>query len=330
MAAETSCYGGFSRRKFIERLGLASAAGGFGGVGLPRFAWADGGDAGPVDCGPPPPAKPHHQTGGESFPPLPLPATPLRRSEKKRPPSPPALVGKMAMGATRWITKDGKRVQYRDWMTDPADVITLLELDRRQAGHPLSGGRDRVRPFLLRSAGVAGAACWPGTTSSSLTDEVRAKLARYVHGRRHDHRRRLLRLERFRRELPPRDRVDLSRPAAAEDAARGAGLRVVLQAGQSDVQEGRRLDLQRAALPGGDRLRLPGGRDLLAARLDLRLGRPRAPPRHARGDRRGPASRGQHDHLYPRHVPAWPVPEHDEGLSRGDRPDAATISSSPS
>jgi hypothetical protein len=48
-----------------------------------------------------------------------LPVTPLRRSEKKRPPSPPALVGKMAMGPIRWITRNGKRVKYRDWMTDP-------------------------------------------------------------------------------------------------------------------------------------------------------------------------------------------------------------------
>ena len=64
---------GLSRRKFIERLGLSAAVGGTaGGLGLPRIAWADAGDAGPVDCGPPPTAKPQHQTGGESFPPLPL------------------------------------------------------------------------------------------------------------------------------------------------------------------------------------------------------------------------------------------------------------------
>ena len=61
-------------------------------------AWAAEEDmSGPVDCGPPPAAKPQHQTGGELFAPLPLPVTPLRRSEKKRPPTPPALIGKMAM-----------------------------------------------------------------------------------------------------------------------------------------------------------------------------------------------------------------------------------------
>lgn len=40
-----------------------------------------------------PKAAPQRRNGGEGMPPLPLPATPLRRSEKKREPSPPALVG---------------------------------------------------------------------------------------------------------------------------------------------------------------------------------------------------------------------------------------------
>jgi len=41
----------------------------------------------------PPKGTPQRRNAGEGFPPLPLPATPLRRSEKKREPSPPALVG---------------------------------------------------------------------------------------------------------------------------------------------------------------------------------------------------------------------------------------------
>ncbi|MGB3087082.1 MAG: hypothetical protein WBC53_05055, partial [Phycisphaerae bacterium] len=38
----------------------------------------------PRTCGPPPQATPQRRTAAESFPPLPLPATPLRRTEKKR------------------------------------------------------------------------------------------------------------------------------------------------------------------------------------------------------------------------------------------------------
>ena len=88
-----------SRRKFIEQIGVTAALGGtLGNLSLPSLLWAADNNSGPIDCGPPPPAKPQHQTGGESFAPLPLPVTPLRRSEKKRPPSPPALIGKMAMG----------------------------------------------------------------------------------------------------------------------------------------------------------------------------------------------------------------------------------------
>src|SRR5438093_10056161 len=40
-------------------------------------------------CGPPPRKNPQRQTSAESMPPLPLPATPLRRSEPKAEPAPP-------------------------------------------------------------------------------------------------------------------------------------------------------------------------------------------------------------------------------------------------
>jgi len=48
----------------------------------------------------PPKAAPQRRNAGEGFPPLPLPATPLRRSEKKREPSPPALVGNITFSET--------------------------------------------------------------------------------------------------------------------------------------------------------------------------------------------------------------------------------------
>ena len=88
MKSVNSATDGLSRRRFIERMGLTAAVGGgVGSFGLPNLSWADEGDKGPIDCGPPPAAKPQHQTGGESFPPLPLPGTPLRRSEKKAHPA---------------------------------------------------------------------------------------------------------------------------------------------------------------------------------------------------------------------------------------------------
>ena len=148
------------RREFLERLGLAVTASGVAGPAeLVRLALGDEGDSGPIDCGPPPPAVPQHQTGGESFPPLPLPGHAAAAEREEAAAQPAGADGQGRAWATiRWTTRDGRRVQYRDWMTDPADVITLLRWTAREAGDQLSRGRGRFRPFLLRSAGAAGPA----------------------------------------------------------------------------------------------------------------------------------------------------------------------------
>jgi len=84
-------------------------------------------DAFAASCGPPPKATPQRRKGGESVPPLPLPATPLRRTEKKRPPAPPALVGKVQYGKIKWATDaKGQRYSFRDWTTDPSDARNLV------------------------------------------------------------------------------------------------------------------------------------------------------------------------------------------------------------
>jgi len=167
---------GLSRRRFIEGFGIASAV---GAAGLPAIAWGDEGDSGPIDCGPPPPAKPQRRTGGESFPPLPLPVTPLRRTEKKRPPTPPALVGKAALGATRWTTRNGKRVQYRDWMTDPADVKTLLAWTSDKLGISYRAVETEFDHFSFDPRELP-ALLFAGHNHFALSDEVRALLARFV------------------------------------------------------------------------------------------------------------------------------------------------------
>jgi hypothetical protein len=115
-----------SRRAVLSRVLLGSAA----LAGLVAVVWllapSPTQAAGPSSCGPPPRARPHRRTGGESFPPLPLPITPLRRSERQREPSPPALVSKMAYGPIKWAVRNGQRYSYRDWKTDPADMSNLL------------------------------------------------------------------------------------------------------------------------------------------------------------------------------------------------------------
>ncbi len=163
-----------SRRKFVA----CFAAGGLSVSAITGFAWAD--DAsGPVDCGPPPKAKPHSRTGGESFPPLPLPAPPLRRTEKKRPPAPPALVGKMALGPIKYVVRQGKRVQYRDWMTDPADMKSLLLWTNNKLGIQYRSVESDFTHFSYDPRELP-ALLFSGHSHFVLTDQARAKLARYV------------------------------------------------------------------------------------------------------------------------------------------------------
>lgn len=58
---------------------------------------------------------PAQHAGAEGVPPLPLPAVPLRRTEKKNPPRPPVLIAKLA-------TSD-----VVDWATSPKDADNLLK-----------------------------------------------------------------------------------------------------------------------------------------------------------------------------------------------------------
>ena len=70
----------------------------------------------------PPRAKPHRRSAGESLPPLPLPATPLRRSERKRQPAPPALVGMINFSEFKLV--GGKRVNA--FPTTQIDIERLM------------------------------------------------------------------------------------------------------------------------------------------------------------------------------------------------------------
>jgi len=84
--------------------------------------WSDSEDDYLKPVGKPPKAKAQRRQGGEAMPPLPLPATPLRRSEKKRPPSPGVLIGKVIWGGYRDHSWDsGVTARVFDWNMVPAD-----------------------------------------------------------------------------------------------------------------------------------------------------------------------------------------------------------------
>ncbi len=80
----------------------------------------------------PPPARPQRRSGGEGFPPLPLPVTPLRRSEKKREPAPPILVAKVAYAGNVYnITNDC--LNLLDWASSDLQITyrpVTIPLDR--------------------------------------------------------------------------------------------------------------------------------------------------------------------------------------------------------
>jgi hypothetical protein len=74
----------------------------------------------------PPKAKPTRLNAGEGFPPLPLPATPLRRSERKREPAAPALVGN--------VTFSRQALRGGEWQTTLVDLEKWVEWTNQQLG----------------------------------------------------------------------------------------------------------------------------------------------------------------------------------------------------
>ena len=59
----------------------------------------------------------------EALPPLPLPATPLRRTERKKPPQPDYLVGKVIWGqSASFADSSGKKMEIADWNLCPTDT----------------------------------------------------------------------------------------------------------------------------------------------------------------------------------------------------------------
>jgi hypothetical protein len=88
------------------------------------------------ECGKAPPTKQiQRRKAGEGFPPLPLPVTPLRRSEKKNPPAPPVLVGKVVCGSEP------------EWTRAENDVENLLKLATAQLGIPYRAVKVNLSSF---------------------------------------------------------------------------------------------------------------------------------------------------------------------------------------
>lgn len=67
----------------------------------------------------------------EALPPLPLPATPLRRTERKKPPQPDCLVGKVIWGESASFTDTtGDKLEITDWNLCPTDAEKFVQSAR--------------------------------------------------------------------------------------------------------------------------------------------------------------------------------------------------------
>jgi len=133
-----------------------------------------------ASCGPPPEAKPQRRTGGESFPPLPLPATPLRRTEKKREPTPSVLVAKVRYGKlVEGTDESGKPFRYQDWTTDPDDLIRLMRRFSHDIGVQRGSTEVTFEEFSFNPAEVP-VLYLTGHEGFELSDEVRKKLRWYL------------------------------------------------------------------------------------------------------------------------------------------------------
>jgi len=130
--------------------------------------------------GVPPRAKPHRRSAAESFPPLPLPATPLRRSERKREPAPPALFAKMAYTDTVFALRNGKRVAQREWLNVTDDVANLMKWTNSKLGIRYRHFETDWRGFSFDPAEIP-VIYWTGHQPIPELDDTRvAKLRAYL------------------------------------------------------------------------------------------------------------------------------------------------------
>jgi len=130
-------------------------------------------------CGSAPVAKPQRRKAGESFPPLPLPATPLRRTEKKRPPSPPALIAKIQFGEIKTYEHDGKEVRYYDWNKDPGDIPMLINVANQTLGLQYTQKCGPMRAFDPDPAQYP-IFYFTGSDDFTLSDQEVARLREFV------------------------------------------------------------------------------------------------------------------------------------------------------
>lgn len=148
----------------------------------------------------PPKAAPQRRNAGEGMAPLPLPATPLRRSEKKREPSPPALVGNITFSAAslkgtgmtwettiidieKWVdfTNNNLGQRYRfvgtdfgKFSYDPAELPIIYFTGWKPLPHFDEGTIQKLRGYLMDGGTwVVHSNCGRPEFNQSFREEIR-------------------------------------------------------------------------------------------------------------------------------------------------------------
>lgn len=129
----------------------------------------------------PPQAKPQRRSAGESLPPLPLPATPLRRSERKREPAPPALVGMIVFSGSRYILRDGERVLVEEFPTTQIDIERLTAYANHRLGIRYRYVATTLKDFSWDPVELPLLYITGWTPMPRLPDEMIEKLRRYLY-----------------------------------------------------------------------------------------------------------------------------------------------------
>ncbi len=276
-------------------------------------------------CGSKPVAPPQFRKGGEGVPPLPLPATPLRRTERKRPPSPPVLIAKIQFGSQKELKVSDGVLRYFDWNKDPADIPNLLNdaADRALNIHytwkcgPLDAFTTDPAQYPIYY--------YTGSDDFTLSDAEVARLREYVRAGGviwgdtalgdPDFFKAFVR--EMSKVLPDRSfhRLDADHPLF--NCYYPIKQVVVHAAGARRAQ--RRADVLRRGP------RRAHGDHALALRPELRLGRAQARGRVQRGPERRAQARRQHDRLRAGDVPDLDLPEHRQDLLPGGRAPARRV-----
>jgi hypothetical protein len=122
--------------------------------------------------GPPPRKDPQRQTSAEGVLPLPLPATPMRRSEPKAEPSPPLFVARLVYGTDQ------------DYMPNPGDIDNLLRHVRYQVdswyGHTVVKLDELVAMYKEGKGYAVPMLYMVGYEKFSFTPEQREALRAYI------------------------------------------------------------------------------------------------------------------------------------------------------